>query len=131
MARRAAAVGARAAIDALAQGLMRLENWARWVCTGEVSMILRHYYPSSAALGVRFVSTQIWDYEAAAVPIDERDAELVDELIGTLPDAMREAVRYRYIGRAKRSLPESLVGALVREAACRIATVCADRGGCV
>jgi hypothetical protein len=83
------------------RGLMRLDNWARWCCGGELAIIMRHYYPRRAAVAGQHVSSEVWDDDTAPMPIDERDAELVEKLIRSMPVNLRNAVRNRYTGRPR------------------------------
>jgi hypothetical protein len=87
-------------------------------------MVLRHWYPPYAALGAQVVSSQVWECDEVAVCIDSREAEAVDEIIGTLPELMREALRCRYVHWPSIQLSEAMVSELVCAAAVRIATVC-------
>ncbi len=98
-------------------GLMRLENWRRWAYGGEVAEILRHYYPRRAAVAGQYVSSEVWD-DDAHIPVDERDAELVERLIRNLPTHIRNAVRYRYTGRPRMiGTPDAWINDWVNQAA--------------
>jgi hypothetical protein len=101
---------------------MRLENWALWLRSGADEMVLRHWYRPYAALGSQVVSSQVWESdEEVAVCVDSRDAEIVDEIIGTLPELMREALRCRYVHWPSTRLSPAMVDALVNDAARTIA----------
>ena len=99
-------------------GLQRLANWQRWACGGECAMILQHYYPRRAAVAGQHVSSEVWDDEPCCLPIDERDAEMVEKLIRNLPTHLRNAVRYTYTGRPRMmGTPETWIKEWVDQAA--------------
>ena len=67
-------------------GLLRFENWQRWALGGEKAIIMAHYYPPRAAMAGQHVSSEVWDDDIdALMPIDEKDAQLVERLILALP----------------------------------------------
>ena len=99
-------------------GLLRFENWKRWACGGECAMILQLYYPSKAAVAGQHVSSEVWDDDDVPMPVDVRDAELVERMLRHLPIHLCKAVRYKYTGRPKHiGIPESVLTQWVEQAA--------------
>lgn len=99
-------------------GLKRLDNWARWACGGECAEILRHYYPRRAAVAGQHLSSEVWDNDDVPMPIDVRDAEIVERLILALPRHLCNAVRYTYTGRPRMiGTPSAWVDQWVQHAA--------------
>jgi hypothetical protein len=99
-------------------GLARFENWQRWACGGEVAIIMAHYYPPKSAMAGQHVSSEVWDEEDKPMPIDERDAQIVERMIVRLPCHLCNAVRYRYVGRPRIiGVPRQVIDNLVEQAA--------------
>jgi hypothetical protein len=82
-------------------GLQRLDNWARWACGGECAMILQLWYPKRAAVAGQHLSSEVWDDEPARMPVNVKDAEIVEKLIIGLVPYLRNAVRHTYTGRPR------------------------------
>ena len=101
-------------------GMMRLENWQRWCCGGELAIILQHYYPRRAAVAGQYMAEagEVWNDEPDCMPVDERDAELVERLVCQLPVHLRNAVRFKFTGRPRMmGTPESWLEEWVHQAA--------------
>lgn len=99
-------------------GLLRLENWARWARGGECAEILRHYYPRCAAVAGQYKSSDVWDDDPPQLPVDEIDAQLIERIIRGFPMHLRNAVRYRFIGRPRMvGTPDSWINDWVNQAA--------------
>lgn len=100
-------------------GLLRFENWQRWAIGGERAIILSHYYPPKAAMAGQHVSSEVWDDGLETLmPVDERDAQIVEKLIIALPCHMCKAVRYHYTGRPKHiGIPRNVIEEWINQAA--------------
>jgi hypothetical protein len=100
-------------------GLMRFENWQRWACGGEQSIIMAHYYPPRAAMAGQHVSSEVWDDDIdALMPIDECDAQIVEKMIVNLPCHLCHAVRFKYTGRPRHiGMPWHVINEWVNQAA--------------
>lgn len=99
-------------------GLLRFENWKRWAIGGECAMILQHYYPAKAAVCGMHVSSEVWDDDDAQMPVDVRDAELIERMIKALPMHLCKAVRHHYTGRPRViGIPEKVLTDWVEQAA--------------
>lgn len=101
-------------------GLMRFENWRRWACGGEYALIRELWYPSKAAVGGQYVAEagDIWNNDEPTMPVDERDAELVERMIKALPVHLCKAVRFKYTGRPRHiGIPEYVLDGWVEQAA--------------
>lgn len=81
-------------------GLLRLDNWSRWNRRGEIAEIRRHYYPGKAAVCGNYLpeAGEVWA-EEIPIPVDIRDAELVEKLVLALPIQLKKAVTHYYFGR--------------------------------
>ncbi len=81
-------------------------------------MILQHYYPRRAAVAGQHVSSEVWDDEPCCMPVDERDAEIVERMVRALPMHLRNAVRFTYTGRPRMvGTPETWIKEWVEQAA--------------
>ena len=100
-------------------GLLRFENWQRWAIGGERAIIMSHYYPPKAAMAGMHISSEVFDDDTdVQIPIDERDAQIVEKLIISLPCHMCKAVRYHYTGRPKHiGMPRSVIEEWINQAA--------------
>lgn len=82
-------------------------------------MIMSLYYPAKSAVVGNYSPElgEVWDDEIQ-MPVDERDAELVERLLRGLPSHLCKAVRYKYTGRPRHiGIPESVLSAWVEQAA--------------
>ena len=84
-------------------GMARLDNWARWGRRGEIAEICSHFYPRKAAICGEYLpeAGDIWDGSEANVPVDEKDAIVVERLVLAMPTPLRKAVTHWYFGRPR------------------------------
>lgn len=83
-------------------GLDRLDNWARWGRRGEMAEVRNHYYPGKAAICGDYLpeAGDVWiEMHEIAIPVDQKDAELVEKLVLALPIQLKKAVTCWYLGR--------------------------------
>ena len=110
-------------------GMDRLENWARWACGGEIAIIMSHYYRGRAAVcGEYSRRSDDGDDEEAApevpIPIDAKDAILVESAIRSLPAHLFKAVRFWFVGRPRiEGVPRRVIRGWVEQAAREISMV--------
>ena len=80
-------------------GLDRLENWHAWSTSGERSIVMRHYYPATAPM-FRDYRSGFQEGEAdERMEIDINDAKAVEDRLRTMPDPLRAAVLWVYLGK--------------------------------
>lgn len=103
-------------------GIDRLENWSRWCNRGEITEIMRHFYPRRAAVCGNYLSEagDVWD-EGQQLPIDAKDAVVVERLVIAMPIQLKKAVMYFYLHRPKFiGVPDRVLHEWVDQAARRI-----------
>ena len=106
-------------------GMKRLQNWARWSNHGVYKMILKHAYPTRAAVcGEYSRHNPEYQPDHPKVPIDVLDAERVERALLRMPAQNRHAVVYMYTGKVPAccvyklaSMPGEQITWLVRQSA--------------
>lgn len=103
-------------IEHKAAGYRRLKNWACWAIGSDNQEMLALFYPSSLKCYAQYKSTEIWDQEDDYIDIP--DAMEVNDIILSLPDALRAAVMHKLKGRPRLSgVPEKTIDGLVYQVA--------------
>lgn len=94
--------------DTLTQlGLSRFDNWARWHRVGTYSILRGLWYRDVSSVVGRYsrVSDDLAGHADedpvtdCPVPIDERDAITVEDVLLKIPAHLGHAVQYHYLGR--------------------------------
>lgn len=88
------------------RGLEMLENWSRWAVGGEHAIIMAHYYNrKSAVCGDYKRRSDDPDADDTVVevpiPVDEKEAVIVEDALKQLAPHLFKAVRYWYTGRPR------------------------------
>lgn len=112
------------AVGSTKAGLDRLDNWARWGRRGEAAALSYQYFPHKAAVCGGYVaeSGDVWADSEDCIPVDEVDAQLVEQLVLALPIQLRKAVTCRYLGRPRTmGISEDVLREWVEQAARRLA----------
>ena len=104
--------------------LERFENWQRWHLHGIAEMVLSHFYARRVAVCGEYRRV-IDEYGAddAIQPIDILDAEYVDDRLHKLESRLKNAVTWKYLGKADkceinklRRMPHDYLMMLVQQA---------------
>lgn len=79
-------------------GMDRFYNWFRWSNGGSTALVLQHYYPQRAAVAGNYIpeAGDVWE-EDPYIPIDQKDAQIVEKFIVSLPSHMVKAIKALYI----------------------------------
>lgn len=83
-------------------GLDRLSNWARWSKRGEMAILRAQYYSPKAAVCGNYMADagEVWA-DDVPMPVDERDAIIVERLVLALPIQLKKAVTHYFFGRPR------------------------------
>lgn len=79
-------------------GMQRFYNWSRWA--NGCALVMQHYYPQRAAVSGQYIpeAGDVWE-EEPYVPIDQKDAQIVETFIVSLPSHMVSAIKAMFIHR--------------------------------
>ena len=103
-------------------GYARLENWQRWCLRGYAKDILRHYYPQRAAVCGNYLpeAGDVWE-DDDILPVDDKDAEIVEKIIIAMPVQIKKAILCFYLHHPRFiGIPDETLKDLVRQGAARL-----------
>ncbi|MGL5936149.1 MAG: hypothetical protein ACRCZI_11085 [Cetobacterium sp.] len=79
-------------------GMARFENWRLWAMRSANAALRGLWYPATAAIGDRQVSSKLFDDDVPPPPVDVRDGQLVEDFVVRLEPQLNAAVRFWFLG---------------------------------